>query len=193
MTKNKKDDRVKEQQVTYDIYATIDDGHRYEVDEGKLELLSAPSPKHQVVGGYMLQLLMNSCQSDYIVFASPIDVILSATEVRQPDLVMVHRGNMGIVTRRGIEGIPDLVGEILSPHSVKRDKQRKLHVYAKYEIPEYWIIDPGNEALEQYMLANGKYELINLYERDDIVRSERLPCISFTMAQILETAAELPG
>jgi Uma2 family endonuclease len=185
---------IREQLVTYDDYARLpDDGKRYEVADGVLELMSpAPSPKHQVVSNQIQTLLTNSCQSEYILFASPVDLILSAKEIRQPDLVMVHRSRMEIITRRGIEGIPDLVAEILSPHSVKRDKQKKLKSYAAYQIPEYWIIDPGNEALEQYILTDSRYELVNLYDREETVQSDRLPCVSFTMGQIVDAAADLP-
>ncbi|QJD84869.1 Uma2 family endonuclease [Cohnella herbarum] len=185
---------IREQMVTYDDYARMpDDGKRYEVANGMLELLSAPSPKHQVVSYQMQRLLTNSCNSEYIVFASPIDLILSATEVRQPDLLMIHRSRMEIITHRAIEGIPDLVAEILSPHSVKRDRHKKLKVYAEYRIPEYWIVDPANAALEQYLLTGDDYELLNLYDREEVVQSDRLPCVAFTMEQIVEAAADLPG
>ncbi len=186
---------VKEHPATYDDYANLpDDGKRYELADGVLELMSpAPTPKHQVISNQMQTVLTNSCQSEYIMFASPIDLILSPTEVRQPDIVMVHRNRLGIITRRGIEGAPDLVGEILSPHSIKRDKHKKLIAYAKYQIPEYWIVDPANEALEQYVLSSNKYELLEIYERDETVQSDRLPCVSFTMAQIVDAAKDLPG
>ncbi|MCU6711377.1 Uma2 family endonuclease [Paenibacillus sp. J5C_2022] len=186
---------VREQPFTYDEYAQMpDDGNRYEIASGVLELMSpAPTPKHQVISNQMQTILTNSCQMEYIVFASPIDLILSATEVRQPDLLMVHRNRMEIITRRGIEGIPDLVGEILSPHSAKRDKVQKLAAYAAYRIPEYWIVDSANELLEQYLLANDKYELHNLYSCEEQVQSDRLPCVSFTMGQIVAAAEGLPG
>ena len=186
---------IKEQPFTYDDYAQLpDDGKRYELADGMLELMTpAPTPKHQVISNEMQNVLTNSCRSEYIILASPVDLILSNTEVRQPDLVMVQRSKIDIITRRGIEGIPDLVAEILSPHSVKRDKQSKLKVYEKYEIPEYWIIDPGNESLEQYVLSDNQYELLNVYEREEIVQSDRLPCVSFTMAQIVDAAADIPG
>lgn len=186
---------IKEQPATYDDYALLpDDGKRYELADGMLELMTpAPTPKHQVISSQIQNLLMSGCQQEYIIFAAPVDLILSNTEVRQPDLVMVHRSNIGIITRRGIEGIPDLVAEILSPYSVKRDKQRKLKVYAAYGIPEYWIVDPAHESLEQYVLENGKYELLNVFDREEPVRSERLPCVSFTMGQVVDAAAGLPG
>lgn len=193
----KQDDKpiIREQPVTYDDYARLpDDGKRYELADGVLELMSpAPTPKHQAVSFQLQTTLTNSCRSEYIVFASPIDLILSPTEVRQPDIVMVHRNRLHIVTRRGIEGAPDLVAEIVSPYSVKRDRKHKLTVYAKYGIPEYWIVDPANEALEQYVLSGERLELLAIYEREETVQSDRLPCVSFTIGQIVDAAADLPG
>lgn len=186
---------IKEGPVTYDDYAQLpDDGKRYEIANGVLELMTpAPSPKHQVIITQILTALMNSCQLDYMIFASPIDLILSNTEVRQPDLVIVPRSKMNIITRRGIEGIPSLVGEVLSPQSIKRDRFNKLKVYAQYHIPEYWIIDPANEVLEQYVLAENEYQLLYVYGREDMVQSEQLKCVSFSMDKIFDAADELPG
>jgi len=185
---------IREHPVTYDAYAAMpDDGQRYELDDGVLELLSAPTPKHQIVSSQMHFLLTSSCHSEYLVLASPVDLILSPTEVRQPDLVMIHRSKLDIITARAIEGIPDLVVEIVSPHSVKRDRQRKRKVYEAYRIPEYWIVDPANASLEQYLLAGEKYELANLYDREETVLSARLPCVEFTMGSILEAAQGVPG
>lgn len=186
---------IKEQTFTYDDYTQMsDDGKRYELVEGALELMTpAPTPKHQVLSSQLHNILMNSCQSEYIIFASPIDLILSISNVRQPDIIMVHRSKLDIITKRGIEGIPDLVAEILSPHSIKRDKHSKLRTYAQYQIPEYWIIDPANEVLEQYILSDGKYELLNLFEREEVVTSERISCAAFTMGHICDAAVDIPG
>lgn len=196
MKKREEQPVVREQRVTYDDYARMpDDGQRYELSDGVLELMSpAPSPKHQVIGSTMQHFLLNNCQSDYFIINAPVDLILSPTEVRQPDLLAIHRSRAGMITKRGIEGIPDLVVEILSPHSLKRDKHHKLTVYARYGIPEYWIVDPANEALEQYALTElGHYTLGALYDREDTVTSERLPCAAFTMGEIVDAAAGLPG
>lgn len=185
---------IKEQSATYEDYAKLDDGKRYELADGVLELMTpAPTPKHQLISNQLQTIITNSCQLDYIIFASPIDLILSNKEVRQPDLVMVHRSKIDIITSRGIEGVPDLVAEILSPRSIKRDKQSKLKVYAAYGIPEYWIVDPPHEALEQYILTDGKYELFHVFDREEPVQSDRLPCVSFTMGQITDAAAGIPG
>jgi Uma2 family endonuclease len=122
-----------------------------------------------------------------------MDVILSDKEVRQPDIIMLHRDRLSLVTKRGIEGPPDLVVEVLSAHSIKRDKHTKLKSYARHGIEEYWIIDISNEALEQYVLNNSMYVLSEIFLGDELVRSERIPCASFTMNEIISSLPEFPN
>jgi Uma2 family endonuclease len=188
----KKHDQIREGLVTYEIYADMpDDGQRYEVDDGQLELMSpAPAPRHQSVINEIVFKLNQSCRSDYIIYTSPIDVILSDIEVRQPDIVMVHHTRMSIITQRGIEGPPDLVMEVVSPHSRKRDKVKKTKAYARYGVAEYWIIDPANRTIEQYVINEDKYELAEVYNDDEPIHSERVTCAAFTLAEIL---AEVPN
>jgi len=188
MSRNGKEaDRVKEQAVTYETYAELpDDGRRYEVIDGSLELMSpGPSPTHQSVSGELQFLLRTSCNSDYKIFGAPLDVILSDTDVLQPDILMVHRSRLQIVTNRGVEGPPDLIAEIVSPSSRKRDKVVKMRTYARYGVPEYWIVDPETRTLEQYRREDGGfYELCDLFEGDDAVVPDRFPCVSFAIRDI---------
>lgn len=189
MEKNKAADRAKEQPVTYDIYADMpDDGQRYEVFDGVLELMTpGPSTPHQAVSRELEFILMQSCRMEYIIFDAPIDVILSATNVVQPDILMIHRSRQQIVTRRGIEGSPDLIAEILSPGSRKRDKMTKPAIYAEHGVPEYWIVDAEARSLEQYRLSeSGRYDLIQVYEGHDVVTSDRLPCVSFEVGELFK-------
>lgn len=186
-SKKKEADRVREGRVTYQMYAEMpDDGQRYEIIDGVLELMSpSPTASHQTVAVELLFRLKQSCQSDYLVFVAPLDVILNDTTVLQPDLLMVRRSRMTIVTDRGIEGPPDLVAEILSPHSRKRDKVVKSRAYAKHGVAEYWIVDAAAGTLEQYRLGEGgAYELRNLYDGDDSVVSDKLPCVSFPVKEL---------
>ncbi|MBO9607520.1 MAG: Uma2 family endonuclease [Paenibacillaceae bacterium] len=162
-----------------------DYGNRYEVVEGRLEPMApAPSPGHQSISRELLKQVDKSCESDYLIYFSPIDVILSSKDVRQPDLLMLHRSRSHIVTRRGIEGAPDLVAEILSPGSRSRDKIGKSRTYAKYGVPEYWIVDPDALTLERYVLRDGHYELDEIFENDDQVTSDKLPCVSFKVSAL---------
>ncbi|WP_082416054.1 Uma2 family endonuclease [Numidum massiliense] len=212
-----KDDRltVKEGQLTYDDYATLpDDAMRYELVAGTLEELGpSPSPKHQFVSVHLLHKMLQTCEANYVVLHAPLDVILSPHEVRQPDLVMIRRDRLHIVTKRGIEGSPDLVVEILSPATAKRDKHDKLKSYASFAIPEYWIIDPQNELLEQYVLPEQDavqnaeqdakedmaqdneqgYTLHDIYTGEQPVRSTHIPCVQFSVQHIMGAIPELPN
>lgn len=190
MDKRKKtEDQVREQPFTYEMYAEMpDDGRRYEIIDGILEMMSpAPSSSHQTVSRELAFVFMQSCRSDYLIFNAPLDVILSKTDVVQPDLLMIHRSRSDIVTIRGVEGPPDLVVEIVSPGSRNRDKIKKMKIYAKYGISEYWIIDAGSRTLERFILSdNGTYEMFNLFEGDDVVVSDKLPCVSFVIGEIFK-------
>jgi len=180
---------IRESPVTYELYANmIDDGNRYEIADGVLELMSpSPSFTHQSIINKLLYKINDSCQDDYIIVPSPIDVIFSATEVRQPDIVIIHRSRMSIISNRGINGAPDLVVEVSSEHSRRRDKVKKRIVYAQYGVPEYWIIDLTNFTLEQYLLDGTRYELTEIYAGDDTIRSLTMPCASFSMNEIVQS------
>lgn len=185
--KKKEEDQVREAPFTYEMYAEMpDDGQRYEIIDGILELMSpGASFSHQAVGGELAYILKQSCKSDYLILTAPLDVILSPTNVLQPDVLVVLRSRMHIVTNRGIEGPPDLVVEVLSPSSRKRDKIKKAAAYARFGVEEYWIVDGDNRTLEQYRLdGEGKYELHNLFEGDDVVSSDKLPCVSFRVSDL---------
>jgi Uma2 family endonuclease len=191
----KSGDKIREQPMTYNDYANLpDDGMRYELADGVLEAMSpSPTAKHQLISQQVEHKLMGTCFSNYVIFLAPMDVILSDKEVRQPDIIMLHRDRLSLVTKRGIEGPPDLVVEVLSAHSIKRDKQTKLKSYARHGIEEYWIIDISNEALEQYVLNNSMYVLSEIFLGDELVRSERIPCASFTMNEIISSLPEFPN
>lgn len=185
-SKNRRTDLIKESNLTYDDYASIDDGNRYELVNGQLELMSpAPTVTHQMISFQMQKDIAKSCESDYIILNAPIDVILANNEVRQPDLLLIHRERMNIINNRGIIGPPDLVVEILSPSTLKRDKIDKLNTYANFHIPEYWIVEPKTGILEQYSLHEEQYDLVNIFQKDEQVTSPHIPCISFTMTEIM--------
>lgn len=186
--KDKATEHIKEQQVTYEIYALMtDDGQRYEIIEGHMEMMTpSPSSTHQAVSRELEFVFMQSCNSDFVIYHAPLDVILSETNVLQPDILMIHRSRQHIVTERGVEGPPDLVVEILSPSSRKRDKVIKMRTYAKHGVQEYWIVDAVTRTLEQFQLAGEIYELCNLFQGEDPVTSDKLPCVSFIIDDIFK-------
>jgi Uma2 family endonuclease len=184
-------DLLREENVTYEDYANFHDDNRYELVDGRLELMSpGPNSVHQLVSFEIQKRIAHTCEKDAIILNAPIDVILSSKEVRQPDLVILLRTHLHQLTRRGVEGAPDVVIEILSPSTAKRDKMSKMVSYAKHGIPEYWIVDPSDCFLEQFYLQNDHYILTNVFAEGDAVSSQVLPCLSFTMQEVMDSLPE---
>lgn len=185
---NKKD-FVKEEGLTYDDYASLPaDGPRYELVDGKLELMSpAPTSEHQIISINLGTEMIRSCRHDYIILVAPIDLILTNNQVRQPDLVMIHRDRHHILTRRGIEGAPDLIVEILSPSTALNDKRVKRETYAHFSVTEYWIVDPFHQTLEQHLLSaeDQTYQLYEVYgSEDETITSPTVKCLSIQTSEL---------
>ena len=94
------------------------------------------------------------------VFIAPLDVVFDDENTAQPDLIFIAKGNAGIVQERGVFGAPDLVVEILSPGSIRRDRYEKQALYARSGVKEYWIFDPANQSLEVLTLADDRYVVL---------------------------------
>ena len=153
--------------LTYEDYVDLpDDGRRYEILDGELEVSPAPAPKHQAVSRNLLWILHGHVQERRLgsVYCAPIDVILADTSIVQPDLVFIAATRESIVSGRGIEGPPDLAVEILSPWSVRRDRVAKAALYARYGIRHYWVADPDARVLEVYETEGAEYRLVGRHE-----------------------------
>jgi Uma2 family endonuclease len=166
-----------------DYYQLPEDGNQYEIISGQLQLKPSPTTTHQRMSLRLVRTLLESCENEYIIMHAPVDVILSESETRQPDILMIHRNRAAIIHEHAVVGPPDLVIEILSPNSVKRDRMVKKESYAHFGVPEYWIVDPLHSTIEQYAHTsqNQPYDLLNVFDGEDTVTSECLPCVSFTV------------
>src|SRR2546425_877553 len=135
---------------TYEAYYRLDDEQRYEIIAGTLLVAPAPDIPHQ---RWIMELgvrLRDFVRKKRVgeIFIAPVDVVLDSENVVQPDLVFVGRENARLVQRRGIFGSPDLVVEVISPFTVRRDRYEKRELYARFGIKEYWLADPANGSVE---------------------------------------------
>jgi Uma2 family endonuclease len=149
--------------LTYEDYAALpDDGRRYEVHEGALSVTPSPGTVHQHIVGRLFRLLAEHVETRQlgVVWLSPLDVILSNTTIVQPDIVYVDPSRQAVVTRRAIEGAPTLAVEIISPSTPRIDRVTKLALYARHDVPYYWIVDPDARTLEAYESTGGAYRLV---------------------------------
>jgi Uma2 family endonuclease len=160
--------------VSYaDLERAPEDGRRYELYDGEVFVVPAPVPRHQRVQIRLVQWLDEYAESvGGFVVCSPIDIVFSEYDVLQPDVVFFRPDRAHLVDLdRAIRHAPDLCIEILSPSTEATDRGRKLQVFARYGVPEYWIVDPGAEVIEVHRLEAGGYVLAQRASGDDEVRS----------------------
>lgn len=149
--------------LTYRDYAALpEDGHRYELHDGALSVTPAPGTRHQRISREFLSVLHQHVNADGLgeVLSAPLDVILSDVTVLQPDLVYIDRTRAHVVSERGVEGPPTLVVEIISPSTETIDRVTKAHLYARHEVPYFWLVDPKARTIEAFRLEGGGYALV---------------------------------
>lgn len=132
--------------------ALPEDGHRYEVVDGALVVTPAPSPAHQIALFGLYRQLYASCPRHLWVLGAPLDVVLDARTVVQPDLLVARRDQL---TPRGLTGPPELAIEILSPSTQVVDRTLKLDRYERAGTRAYWLADPDALTLTGYELSAG--------------------------------------
>ena len=131
-----------------------------ELWDGEIVMAPTPTPSHQKVVFRLARLLedfVNAKQAG-TVLVSPLDVVLSPHRVVQPDLFFISNDNTDIIQDR-IRGVPDLVVEVISQGTWKRDRVEKKALYEQVGISEYWIVDPESRSIEVFALVKGVYQL----------------------------------
>ncbi len=177
--------------LTYEDYLQFpDDGKRHEIIEGNHYMTPAPRTKHQRISGN-LATAMISFSKQYklgLVLTAPCDVILSDENVVQPDILFVSIARAAIVTEDNIQGGPDLIVEILSESSRKKDEVTKRKLYERFGVQEYWIVDPELEIVRVFKLAQHRYgrasELSK--ETNDVLTTEFLPGFECAVSELFE-------
>ncbi len=179
--------------LTYAHYVLFpDDGRRHEIIDGDHVVNPAPTPRHQAVVISLATQLFQKVQAtgQGRVFVSPIDVELSPHDIVQPDLVVVLQEHREIVLPTRIQGTPDLVVEVLSDSTEQLDRVLKKAIYQRAGVPEYWIVDPRRQQIEQYVLsAEGVYELRQ--RAGEAITSYRLSGLTVDLAPVWRDAAGL--
>ncbi len=176
---------------TYEDYTLFpDDGRRHELIDGDHFVTPAPRTKHQKISvclsGCLYAYLQQSQKGN--VFTAPTDVVLSDLDVIQPDILVITKKREIIITEKNIQGPPDLVVEILSDSSRKTDEIIKRKLYERYQVQEYWIIDPELETVKIYRLSGQAYapkEELSL-ESDSTLTTPLLPDWKISLQQLFE-------
>lgn len=152
--------------VTYQDYAALpDDGKRYEIHDGELVQMAAPTLLHQLLLGTLYTVLRTHVEARGLglVVMAPLDVILSdhllETTILQPDIVYLDTERFQALRMRGVEGPPTLAVEILSPTTAFIDRTHKRRLYARYGVPYLWFVDPDARDIEVHVLETAAYRV----------------------------------
>ncbi|RLD80342.1 MAG: Uma2 family endonuclease [Bacteroidetes bacterium] len=161
---------------TYADYLSWLDDKRRELINGFVHLMTpAPKRKHQkisfILGNKFYNCInKNNCE----VYTAPFDVRLPKKgetvdekiyTVVQPDISVIC--DLSKLDDKGCIGAPDLIVEILSPSTAKKDMNDKFDLYQEVGVKEYWIVSPNDENINVFLLdKKGKYQLIGMYAGD---------------------------
>ena len=139
---------------------------RLETVDGKIVMMAPPAVSHQRVSGKIYRILANYLAGKKCAaFADGIHVYLTDKDKFIPDAMVVC--DRDIIKPDGIHGAPDLVVEVLSPGTAKRDKIYKKDVYEKCGVKEYWIVSVDSRSIEVFLLKDHKFvpdEVYSVYE-----------------------------
>ncbi len=169
--------------------ALPEDNRPAEIIEGELFMPPSPSTRHQRIVLRLALALDSHIGGAGLgqVFAAPLDVILDPDRphVLQPDLIYISQERERIIGDR-IKGAPDLVVEVLSPATANRDRTEKLQLYCQYGVREYWLVDPEAQTVEVRRLTREGYELLRVFGRGDLLRSEVLSTLELPLQPVFE-------
>jgi len=173
---------------TYDDWARLpDDGTRYEVIDGELHMTPPPSVSHQFTIANLLDAMRAFVRVGQLGFVlpSPIGVQLPNQPVPlQPDIVFVSSARKAIIGKEYIEGVPDLIVEILSPSNWMYDRHEKFRLYQTSGVPEYWIVDYRARTVEVFVWGEGEFTLIGKWDAGETASSRVLSGFQVTVADI---------
>ena len=158
----------------------------YELIEGELHMVPAPTPLHQRIVLNLAMAIQSIVKEQSLgqVFVSPIDVILSQENVFQPDVVFISRERESIISEENIQGPPDLVVEVLSPSTAERDRGIKRDDYEKYGVIEVCLVDTEARTAEVLRLTEEGLETVRVYPHGTIVQSPLLEGLRLPVVEV---------
>ena len=176
--------------LTYDDFVQFpDDGKRHELIDGEHYVTPSPNRKHQKVSGN-LHLLIGGWLEEHRVgqiYYAPFDVVFSMFDVVEPDLLFMSNERAALVlTDANVQGAPEIVIEIGSKSTRKRDETIKRRLYDRAGVSEYWVVDPEIDVVRVYRRGTDGFErpFEQRADRHDRPTSPLLPGLILPLARI---------
>jgi Uma2 family endonuclease len=160
----------------------------YSIIDGELRMAASPTPDHQTVVLELSSTLNTFVREHRLgrVFVAPLDIVIrrDPLRTRQSDVMFISNARRYIIGLQVIEGVPDLVVEVLSPANTRREIKEKLRDYQSIAVREAWIISPQARTIEVLQLAPERLERPGLYGLSNLVVSQVLPELRLTVEEI---------
>ena len=161
------------------------DGGVWELINGELYQMPSATAEHQFLMDFLVTMinnLMRAGQPTPGLAFSNLGLGLSDLYAPTPDIIYLRYENLRLINGNMVEGIPDLVVEILSSDR-NRDLVMKRALYAGAGIPEYWTLNPFNDVLTVLELSGNEYAERTL-DRDDTLTTATIPGLSLPLEQL---------
>jgi Uma2 family endonuclease len=177
--------------LTYDDFLLFpDDGKRHELIDGEHYVTPSPSRKHQAIVWNLITMIGPYLEAHPVgrAFAAPFDVVFSNFDVVEPDLLFISNARLEVLTTKNVQGAPNLVVEIGSPGTRRRDEIIKRKLYERFGVEEYWVIDPEIETIAVYRHVGETYQRVLelTVERNDTLTTSLLPQLTLPLQQIFK-------
>ncbi|MHB8368560.1 MAG: Uma2 family endonuclease [Leptospirales bacterium] len=175
---------------TYEEFMSLPEGgpFRYEIIDGELCMTPSPNTRHQEISWNLSGFFWSFLKTRPIgrSFSAPYDVFFSKDplQVVEPDLVFVSKEHLSIIGEKNIQGVPDLLVEILSPSTEASDRRVKHSLYERFGVPEYWIVDPATNTIQVFRLADGHYPAPLELGNTDVLSTPFLPGLSIPLSEV---------
>ena len=179
--------------LTYDDFVHFpDDGKRHELIDGEHYVTPSPNLGHQRILGKLYLVIGNYLAANPIgeVFFAPLDVVMSHHDVVEPDLLYVSRERAAqVLVPEHVRGVPDLVVEIASKGTRKRDETIKRALYERTGVSEYWTVDPKSEVVRVYRNGTAGFGPPVELRRNtgDTLTTTLLPALEISLDEIFST------
>ncbi len=161
------------------------EGPLLELLDGELYMVPSPSTYHQELIAEIIFQIKSFLMENSVgrIIPSPYDVYFSEENYVIPDIIFVSNKNEKIITSKNIQGVPDLIIEVVSSNR-ENDFVRKRDLYEKQGVPEYLIFDPRDKIVYQYLMNDEVYQSPVEYSFSDKVKVHTIDGLSLRLQLI---------
>lgn len=179
------------EKYSYKDYLGWPEDERWEIIDGTAYMQAAPSRIHQEISGELHRQFANylqgkPCRVYHAPFCVRLDVEKDDNDIKnvvEPDITVVCDSSK--LDERGCKGSPDMIIEILSPSTGKKDKVIKFNKYEKAGVKEYWILEPDQKLVSVFLLqSTGRYGRPQMYTDEDQIKVSIFPDLTIELNTI---------